>query len=87
MELGGLVESQVCQSIYTLANFNGEAASQVIAPEAKVNAMEVGTDREAASTIVIEVLAKLTDCPQRQGCLHRASVGAAPNHAVLSWPN
>jgi phosphate transport system protein len=53
MELGGLVESQVRQGIYALAHFNGEAASQVMATEAKVNAMEVDIDRQISSIIAL----------------------------------
>jgi phosphate transport system protein len=53
MELGGLVESQVRQAIYALAQFNGEAASQVIAAEAKVNTMEVDIDREISRIIAL----------------------------------
>ncbi len=51
MELGGLVESQIRQAIYALAQFNGEAATQVIETEARVNAMEVDIDRELSSII------------------------------------
>lgn len=53
MELGGLVESQVRQAIYSLANFNGEVASHVMASEATVNAMEVDIDREISSIIAL----------------------------------
>jgi phosphate transport system protein len=53
MELGGLVESQVRQAIDALAHFNGEAASQVTATEARVNAMEVDIDREISSIIAL----------------------------------
>ena len=34
LEMGGLVESQVAQSVYALTNFSGEIASQVLAQEA-----------------------------------------------------
>ena len=51
MELGGLVESQIHQAIHALAQFNGDAASQVIETEARVNAMEVEIDRELSSII------------------------------------
>ena len=51
MELGGLVESQIRQAIYALAQFNADAASQVLATEDKVNAMEVDIDRELSSII------------------------------------
>jgi phosphate transport system protein len=51
MELGGLVESQIRQAIYALAQFNAEAASQVLETENKVNHMEVDIDRELSSII------------------------------------
>ncbi len=51
MELGGLVESQIRQAIYALAQFNGAAADQVIEIEARVNAMEIEIDRELSSII------------------------------------
>lgn len=51
MELGGLVESQIRQAIYALAQFNGSAADQVIEIEARVNAMEIEIDRELSSII------------------------------------
>lgn len=51
MELGGLVEAQIRQAIYALAEFNGEAASHVIETEARVNAMELEIDRELSSII------------------------------------
>ncbi|HZY18228.1 MAG TPA: phosphate signaling complex protein PhoU [Ramlibacter sp.] len=51
MELGGLVESQIRQAIYALAQFNADAASQVIETEHRVNQMEVEIDRELSSII------------------------------------
>ncbi len=51
MELGGLVESQIGQAIYALAQLNAEAASQVLETEHRVNAMEVDIDRELSSII------------------------------------
>jgi phosphate transport system protein len=51
MELGGLVESQIRQAIYALAQFNADAAIDVMATEARVNAMEVDIDRELSSII------------------------------------
>jgi phosphate transport system protein len=53
MELGGLVESQVRQAIYALAQFSTEAASQVTETEARVNTMEVTIDREISSIIAL----------------------------------
>ena len=51
MELGGLVESQIRQAIYALAQFNAEAASQVLATEERVNQKELEIDRELSSII------------------------------------
>ena len=51
MELGGLVESQIQQAIHALSQFSVEVANQVIATEARVNAMEVDIDRELSSII------------------------------------
>ena len=51
MELGGLVESQMRQAIYALAEFNGEAAAGVIETESRVNAMEIAIDRDLSSII------------------------------------
>ena len=51
MELGGLVESQIRQAIYALSQFSMEVADQVMATEARVNAMEVEIDRELSSII------------------------------------
>jgi phosphate transport system protein len=51
MELGGLVESQIRQAIYALANFNPEAAAQVVETEHRVNMMELEIDRELSSII------------------------------------
>ncbi|MFD0668586.1 phosphate signaling complex protein PhoU [Ramlibacter sp. MAHUQ-53] len=51
LELGGLVESQIHQAIYSLSNFSVEAADQVLVIEQRVNQMEVDIDRELASII------------------------------------
>jgi phosphate transport system protein len=51
LEMGGLVESQVAQAIYALTHFSGEIATQVIAAEERVNAMEVEIDRDLSSII------------------------------------
>lgn len=53
MELGGLVESQIRQAIYALAQFNLEAADQVEAIENRVNHMEVEIDHELATIIAL----------------------------------
>jgi phosphate transport system protein len=46
LEMGGLAESQVAQSIYALTNFSGETASQVLQQEERVNHMEVEIDSQ-----------------------------------------
>jgi phosphate transport system protein len=51
LEMGGLVESQIHQAIYSLAQFNMEAAEHVTANEARVNAMEVEIDHALSSII------------------------------------
>jgi phosphate transport system protein len=51
MELGGLVESQIRQATYALAEFDAEAARRVVETEERVNQMEVEIDRELSSVI------------------------------------
>ena len=51
LEMGGLVESQVAQAIHALTHFNGETASEVLAIEEKVNAMEMEIDRNISTII------------------------------------
>jgi phosphate transport system protein len=51
LEMGGLVEAQVAQAVYALANFSGETASQVLAQEEKVNAMEIEIDHDLSAII------------------------------------
>ena len=51
MEMGGLVESQIRQAIYSLAQFNMEAAEQVSANESRVNSMEIEIDHALSSII------------------------------------
>jgi len=51
MEMGGLVESQIHQAIYALAQFSAETADQVLVTEARVNHMEVDIDRDLSSII------------------------------------
>ncbi|MDT8992209.1 phosphate signaling complex protein PhoU [Curvibacter sp. APW13] len=51
MELGGLVESQIRQAIHALSNFSVEVANEVVANEARVNAMEVEIDHDLSSII------------------------------------
>jgi len=51
MEMGGLVESQIQQAVYSLSLFVENVADSVIESEHKVNAMEVEIDRELSSII------------------------------------
>ncbi len=51
MEMGGLVESQIRQAIYSLSQFSMEASERVTANESRVNAMEVEIDHALSSII------------------------------------
>jgi phosphate transport system protein len=51
LEMGGAVESQVACAVYALTHFSGETASQVLATEERVNAMEVEIDRDLSTII------------------------------------
>ena len=51
LEMGGLVEAQVAQSIYALSNFSEETASQVLVHEERVNQMEMEIDRDLSAII------------------------------------
>ncbi len=51
MELGGLVESQIHQAIFSLAHFNEDVARQVMETETRVNQLEIEIDRELSSVI------------------------------------
>ena len=51
LEMGGLVESQVSRSIYSLTHFSDEVAAEVLVTEERVNAMEVEIDRDLSSII------------------------------------
>lgn len=51
MELGGLVESQIRQAIYSLSQFSIDVANEVTAREVRVNAMEIEIDRDLSSII------------------------------------
>jgi phosphate transport system protein len=51
MELGGMVESQIHQAIYSLAHFDADTADRVMENEHRVNALEVEIDRELSSII------------------------------------
>jgi phosphate transport system protein len=51
LEMGGLVESQIRQAIYSLSQFSMEAADQVTANEPRVNAMEIEIDHDLSSII------------------------------------
>jgi phosphate transport system protein len=51
LEMGGIVESQVARAVYALTQFSSEVASEVLATEEKVNAMEVEIDRDLSTII------------------------------------
>ena len=51
LEMGGLVESQVAQSLYALTHFSAETATQVLGQEERVNQMEVEIDRDLSAII------------------------------------
>jgi phosphate transport system protein len=51
LEMGGIAEAQVAQSIYALTHFSGETASQVLAREEQVNQLEVQIDRDLSTII------------------------------------
>jgi len=51
LEMGGLVESQVAQSMYALVNFSDATAAQVLQQEERVNQMEVEIDHDLSAII------------------------------------
>ena len=51
LEMGGLVESQLSQSVYALTNFSLDIAAQVLVNEERVNAMEIEIDRDLSGII------------------------------------
>ena len=51
LEMGGLVEAQVAQSVEALVNFSADLATAVLKTEERVNAMEVEIDRDLSSII------------------------------------
>jgi phosphate transport system protein len=51
LEMGGLVEAQVAQSVYALSQFSGETATQVLQNEERVNQMEVEIDHDLSAII------------------------------------
>jgi phosphate transport system protein len=51
LEMGGMVEAQVSQAVYALANFSSETAVQVLQQEERVNQMEVEIDRDLSAII------------------------------------
>jgi phosphate transport system protein len=51
LEMGGLAESQVVQAMYALTRLSGDVATQVLAAEERVNALEVEIDRDLSSII------------------------------------
>jgi phosphate transport system protein len=51
LEMGGLVESQVAQSVYALSQLSIETATQVLRTEEHVNQMEVEIDADLSAII------------------------------------
>ena len=51
LEMGGLVESQVAQSVYALTNFSADIANEVLRNEERVNTMEIEIDRDLSTII------------------------------------
>lgn len=51
LEMGGLVEAQVAQSMQALAQFDGEQAASVLRQEERVNQLEVEIDRDLSAII------------------------------------
>jgi phosphate transport system protein len=51
LEMGGMVESQVARAVYALTHFSSEVASEVLATEERVNAMEIEIDSDLSSII------------------------------------
>lgn len=51
LEMGGLVESQLSQSVYALTHISQETAAQVLVQEERVNTMEVEIDRDLSGII------------------------------------
>jgi len=53
LEMGGLAEAQVAQSLYALTHFSGETATQVLSQEDRVNRMEVEIDSDLQRIIAM----------------------------------
>ncbi|GAB4213818.1 MAG: phosphate signaling complex protein PhoU [Rhodoferax sp.] len=51
MEMGGLVESQIHQSVYALSQSSLDVAERVLEVEPRVNSMEVSIDRDLSGII------------------------------------
>ncbi len=51
LEMGGVVESQVARAVYALTQFSSEAAAEVLAIEAQVNATEIAIDHDLSTII------------------------------------
>ncbi len=51
LEMGGLVESQLHQAVYSMVHMSREAADQVLENEARINQFEVLIDQAIISTI------------------------------------
>lgn len=50
-ELGSQVDAQICQAVDALSHFDAEGAQQVLAAEARVNALEIEIDHDITSII------------------------------------
>ncbi|MEN9760248.1 MAG: hypothetical protein RI906_74 [Pseudomonadota bacterium] len=53
LEMGGLVESQVSRAVDSLAQLDGELATQVLRDEEQVNRLEVEIDRDLSGIIAL----------------------------------
>ncbi len=51
LEMGGLVESQLAQAVYSLTHFSADIATQVLVREEDVNTMEIEIDRDLSGII------------------------------------
>ena len=94
LEMGGLVESQVARAVYALTQFSGEIASEVLATEERVNAMEIEIDRDLSTIIArrqptardLRLLIAISQdhrqprACRRRGGAHRAHRAAADQH-------
>ena len=51
LEMGGVVESQLQQTVYALSHFSAETCDQVLSIEDRINRMEVQIDHDVTSTM------------------------------------